>query len=92
MSSFAIQNIQKNWAKADNFKKELAEIGNKHLPFFNERNPVLDCYNHDDLNQHYVIIVDNHKIQFSFLRTPDVPMSIRKECEEAFKKCFRFEN
>ena len=88
MNSLAVQNIQENWPKADNFKKELIEIGNKYLPFFKERKPVLDWFEHDDLNQHYVIIADNHKILFSFTRTTDIPTNIRKECEDAFYRNF----
>lgn len=88
MSALAVQNVVENWPKADNFKEELKKIGNKYSSFFKERKPVVNWQEHDDLNQHYVIIADNHKILFSFTPTTDIPLYIRKECEDAFFKNF----
>jgi hypothetical protein len=78
--------------KNEELLKELAEIENKYLEFFEMRPPKFRSEKHDRLHNHWILYHDNFKITFGFDPNSDIPEYIKTECQQVFIKIFGTNN
>ena len=74
--------------KNEEFIKEMSEIENKHIEFFNKRPPKFSLDKHDRLHNHWILYHDNLLIKFGFEPDSDVPDYIKTECNQVFTRIF----
>jgi hypothetical protein len=74
--------------KNEEFIKEMIEIENRHIEFFNKRPPKFSSDEHDRLHDHWILYNDNALIKFGFGPDSDIPDYIKNECIDVFIRIF----
>jgi len=74
--------------KQEELIKELLEIENKYIEFFNNRPSKFEREDHDRLHNHWILYHDNTVVKFGFQDDSEVPEYIKAECHQAFKRIF----
>ena len=75
--------------KSDEFKAKLLEVEQKHLDYFENREPKYDRDgDRDHLHNHWVLWIDSYLVKFGFANDSELPEGIRKECLGAFDEVF----
>lgn len=74
--------------KNEEFLRELSEIENKYIEFFNKRPAKFSSDEHDKLHNHWILFNDNALIKFGFEPDSDIPDYIKEECNLVFTRIF----